>query len=85
MIEKDQEQPQSYRGGRPSKNAKGGGRKPMAQLIGQASNALHVQQSTVRPPGKDNKTKRAKKKKKGVKIRSQKLQCTNYSQGDAHV
>ncbi|KAL5493651.1 hypothetical protein EMCRGX_G014860 [Ephydatia muelleri] len=81
MIEKDQEQPQSSRGGRPPKNAKGGGRKPLAQLIGQASNALHVRQSTVRPTGKENKTKRAiKKKKKGVKVRSQKLQRTNYSQ-----
>ena len=86
MIEKDQEQPQSSRGGRPPKNAKGGGRKPLAQLIGQASNALHVRQSTVRPTGKENKTKRAiKKKKKGVKVRSQKLQRTNYSQGEAHV
>eukprot|EP00731_Ephydatia_muelleri_P006291 Em0003g539a len=86
MIEKDQEQPQSSRGGRPPKNAKGGGRKPLAQLIGQASNTLHVQQSTVRSTGKENKTKRAiKKKKKGVKVRSQKLQRTNYSQGEAHV
>ena len=86
MIEKDQEQPQSSRGGRPPKNAKGGGRKPLAQLIGQASNALHVRQYTVRPTGKENKTKRAiKKKKKGVKVRSQKLQRTNYSQGEAHV
>ncbi|KAL5481875.1 hypothetical protein EMCRGX_G022135 [Ephydatia muelleri] len=51
-----------------------------------ASNALHVRQSTVRPTGKENKTKRAiKKKKKGVKVRSQKLQRTNYSQGEAHV
>ena len=86
MIEKDQEQPQSSRGGRPPKNAKGGGRKPLAQLIGQASNADHVWQSTVRPTGKENKTKRAiKKKKKGVKVRSLKLQRTNYSQSEAHV
>ena len=33
MIEKDQEQPQSSRGGRPPKNAKGGGGSPWPSLM----------------------------------------------------